>query len=137
MSYLKVKSIIENWTGFSIYRNNTPWGSVLLKDITRLIPEWSPQVIFDVGANIGQTATAFKKTYPDARILSFEPVKETFKILEKSIKDLSNVDAYNLGLGSVSGEAKIKIFSNPLLASLDHEVAVKPVSVMKPSKSQQ
>ncbi|WP_427160056.1 FkbM family methyltransferase [Aliinostoc sp. HNIBRCY26] len=124
--YLKVKNVIEDLTGFSFYRKNLPWGLNIYKDIKRLVPHWSPQVIFDVGANMGQTAVAFHDVWPNAQIFSFEPVQNTFNVLEKSVDKLPNVKAVPLALGSASGEATIKIFSNSRLASLDHEVSVRP-----------
>ena len=39
----------------------------------------SASVIFDIGANIGQTALKFSEHFADAQIFSFEPVGDTFK----------------------------------------------------------
>lgn len=46
--------------------------------------EIKPDVIFDIGANIGITSIWLAKKYPAARIYSFEPVAENFEILEKN-----------------------------------------------------
>jgi hypothetical protein len=35
--------------------------------------------IFDVGANVGQSALKFQEAFPRARIHSFEPVSATYK----------------------------------------------------------
>jgi FkbM family methyltransferase len=117
--YLKIKNFIEDCTGLTFYRKSTPWGMDLQNDIERLIPGWSPKIIFDVGANIGQTAKSFHKAWPDARILSFEPVKTTFESLEAALINIPNTEAFPLALGSTFGEASIKLFSNSKLASLD------------------
>jgi hypothetical protein len=49
-------------------------------DISRLSREWetSVKVFFDVGANVGQTSELALKTFPKARICSFEPHQMTF-----------------------------------------------------------
>lgn len=44
------------------------------------------EVIFDVGANIGQTASKFAQSFPKAKIFSFEPVTATFKQLRENTK---------------------------------------------------
>lgn len=124
--YLKTKNLIESVTGFSVYRKNTPWGLNLYNDLKRLKPEWTPQIIFDVGANVGQTAVAFHKAWSNAKIFSFEPVQDTFAILKASTQHTPNVEAVPLALGSSSGEASIKLFSDSRLASLDHHVSLKP-----------
>jgi FkbM family methyltransferase len=124
--YLKVKNIIEDLTGFYVYRKGTPWGTNLYNDISRLVPKWSPRLILDVGGNVGQTAFAFNKAWPNAKIFSFEPVKDTFAILKKSIQNINNVEAVPLALGSVSGEGTIKLFSDSQNASLDNRFALNP-----------
>jgi|GEM_PF-5552666 len=61
--------------------------------------EISPNVIFDIGGNIGITAIWLAEKYPAARIYSFEPVAENFEILKKNVEPYSNINAYNFGLG--------------------------------------
>ena len=65
--------------------------------------------IFDVGANVGQTATAFAKAYPDAGIRSFEPFSDTFVLLRKNTARLSNVSCEQLALGSAAGSISVPL----------------------------
>jgi FkbM family methyltransferase len=53
--------------------------------------------IIDCGANIGLSVAYFKKQYPEARILAFEPDKEIFKLLTANVASLglSNVTLEN------------------------------------------
>src|SRR5271170_7871413 len=44
-------------------------------------------VIFDIGANVGQTAMRYRAIFPNARIFSFEPVPETYKKLQTSFAE--------------------------------------------------
>jgi FkbM family methyltransferase len=45
------------------------------------------KIIFDVGANIGQSAQTYRRLYPQAEIWSFEPFPSTYKDLCRSVSD--------------------------------------------------
>ncbi|MFZ5953311.1 MAG: FkbM family methyltransferase [Candidatus Rifleibacteriota bacterium] len=45
-----------------------------------------PPLILDCGANIGISVLYFRKLFPEARIIAFEPDLEIFKTLEKNIR---------------------------------------------------
>lgn len=62
-------------------------------------PEWTPKLMFDVGANRGQTATAYARRFPSAQIHSFEPVPLTHDKLVAATKEHPNVSTHNIGLG--------------------------------------
>ncbi|RZK39270.1 MAG: FkbM family methyltransferase [Pedobacter sp.] len=55
--------------------------------------------IFDVGANIGQTALGFAQAFPYSTIFSFEPVLQTFEILKKNTSKFSKIKTNNIALG--------------------------------------
>lgn len=57
-------------------------------------------VIFDIGAHIGYYSIVLAKHFPNARIFAFEPILNTFSILEKNIRanSLQNIHAFNYGL---------------------------------------
>jgi FkbM family methyltransferase len=59
-------------------------------------------IIFDVGANNGQTVERFRAELPRSIIHSFEPGPKAFEQL-KNIACLENVFIWNLALGSSSG----------------------------------
>ncbi|MEM1211996.1 MAG: FkbM family methyltransferase [Planctomycetota bacterium] len=61
-----------------------------------------PTVILDIGANIGALALQFAKLYPDARILSFEPLPENYELLAFNTRGCPNVEAYPFGLGATT-----------------------------------
>jgi FkbM family methyltransferase len=52
---------------------------------SRLITD--PKTIFDVGANVGQSAKTYRRLYPRAEIWSFEPFPATYKTLCRSLSD--------------------------------------------------
>jgi len=78
--------------------------SILLKRGSRaeyFIPRpIQPAIIFDIGGNIGTTALYYARAYPKARILSFEPIPSNFELLEKNIAPYSNIEGFNIALGS-------------------------------------
>jgi len=57
-------------------------------------------VIFDVGANVGQSVDAFRKALPDAIIHSFEPSPGTYAQLSEHCRSLNRVKTWNVGVGS-------------------------------------
>ena len=62
-------------------------------------------MIFDVGANEGQTANAFHRDFPEATLHSFEPSPGTFQILKKNTSHLSQVTCWNVALGNEQGSS--------------------------------
>jgi hypothetical protein len=70
----QTKSFVKRILG---YRS---WNS----DVDQLALIKDPHVIFDIGANVGQTAMRYRAIFPNARIFSFEPVPETYKKLQTS-----------------------------------------------------
>jgi len=73
---------------------NKPW---LLKAGIR--------TVFDVGANTGQFAKAIHEILPEAFIYSFEPLRDCFVQLKKSMSDVGNFQGFNTALADSSGES--------------------------------
>ena len=71
-----------------------------LHDMKLFLKGQNCPVIFDVGANTGQSADKFKRAFPDSDIHSFEPSPEVFAKLNKHCKDLKGMKTYNYGVGS-------------------------------------
>jgi FkbM family methyltransferase len=67
--------------------------------IQRYFPDWSPAVIFDVGANVGQSAKAYARRFPNARVHSFEPSPQTRELLVENVRAFPNVTVHGLALG--------------------------------------
>jgi FkbM family methyltransferase len=87
-------------------------------DLARLTANDPIRTIFDVGANVGQSARRFVQAFPEAQIYSFEPVPSTFEVLAHSTRNLGRVKAFNLALGDAPGTATMNIHSDPLLNSI-------------------
>jgi FkbM family methyltransferase len=65
-------------------------------------------IVFDVGANAGQTVRAFKTALPDAQVHSFEPSPTTFATLELATRNLPDVKMWNIGLGAEVGTLSLR-----------------------------
>src|SRR4030067_818761 len=57
------------------------------------------KTVFDIGANIGQFAKQIHNTLPDANIYSFEPLKDCFEQLQKTMGGINNSKVFNFALG--------------------------------------
>ncbi|MFL5587628.1 MAG: FkbM family methyltransferase [Ktedonobacteraceae bacterium] len=62
--------------------------------------------IIDCGAHIGMSILYFKRRYPYAQIIAFEPNPQTFQILEQNIRQnhLQDVQLVNAGVGNNDGK---------------------------------
>jgi len=116
------KSLLENMGYRLIKDTNLPRGTdnyvYSCKSDNSLPLNHSVEIIFDVGANIGQTANQFAHSFPQAKIFSFEPVKATFETLRKNTIKAGNIICFNLALGSKAERAKINLHANSQLNSL-------------------
>jgi FkbM family methyltransferase len=64
------------------------------------------QVLFDVGANVGNYSKVLYSIFPDAQILAFEPMPSTFKALRESLAN-TKVNCQSLALSEAEGTATI------------------------------
>lgn len=92
---------IYNCDTYRVYRNHA-----FLLDIKKLAKEKERPVVFDVGANKGQTIEKFRKHIPGSVIYSFEPGPTAFNILKSKYTNRLE----NIALGSTIG--KIDFFEN-------------------------
>ena len=93
-------------------RKKMPYGVDPWNDVARLSRSQPIQIAFDVGAHVGQTARALVRYFPQARILSFEPMPDTFKALEKNTQSLSRVTAYDIAFGARNETKKMYVYGD-------------------------
>ncbi|MBE7494838.1 MAG: FkbM family methyltransferase [Verrucomicrobiaceae bacterium] len=76
-------------------------------------------LIFDVGANVGQSIDLFKKSMPGCRMISFEPCATTFELLNRKISQegIQGVRTENLGMGSAKGRRTFREYSSSAMNS--------------------
>jgi FkbM family methyltransferase len=87
------------------------------KIIRHLVNTETP-VIFDVGANVGQSVDRLKEAWPDSTVHSFEPMPEAYAVLHDTITKYSNVYCYNTALGKHNGTQSFNVSKHqPMLSS--------------------
>ena len=84
----------------------------------KILNKFKIDLIFDIGANIGQYALLLRKLGYKNKIVSFEPMKKEFKILKnKSVTD-SLWEIKNYAIGDVNTEDFINISGNSVSSSM-------------------
>jgi FkbM family methyltransferase len=107
----RIKSLVEGLAGIRIYRA-LPRGIDLFDDIKNYLPNLRVNIIFDVGANIGQSAKTYLKKYHAASIYCFEPVDATFRQLQKNLRGHNNIQSFKLALGVANGTGQMILDGN-------------------------
>ena len=78
-------------------------------DIRKQIPNQEFRVIFDVGANEGQSCLPYAQAFPDATVFAFEPVSETFEALKNKTLPYKNIKPHEIAFGEVDGILSMKV----------------------------
>jgi FkbM family methyltransferase len=67
----------------------------------------APQVILDIGGNIGVASIYFSQLFPGAHIHTFEPVPANQALLRRNVATLKNVTVHPVALGKADGKVDI------------------------------
>jgi FkbM family methyltransferase len=80
--------------------SSKPFGQDVWLDLERLShARGSPlRTVFDVGANVGETAVSARARFPDARILAFEPHPQTYRRLCSEVV-ADRIETFNFAFG--------------------------------------
>jgi len=89
--------------GYSISAQPGGIGGNAFADMASLIKSDRP-IIFDVGANTGQSVENFRTWFKNAEIHSFEPSPTTFQILKRNVESDIRVRPWNFALGACNSE---------------------------------
>jgi len=103
---------------------NLPLGVDVSIDIKKLRRGLALGVIFDIGANQGQTMRYFAREFAGSQVFCFEPVKATFGKLQRNAKKFKGVRVFQHGFGEEPGEFEIYLHGN----SGENSLVVKPHS---------
>lgn len=98
-----IKKIIKKsfeFLGFEIKKKNFNFDDIYKKKIRK-----NP-VIFDIGANQGQSIERFKKIFEQPNIHAFEPIKSEFNILKEKYYNDKNITLNNLAVGNINNQKK-------------------------------
>ena len=98
--------------GFRIQKSNYLPFSYSRKNYPKHAPDTFP-VIFDVGANIGQSAIWYAKEFPESRIHAFEPFAVVYNKLIEATRSCPQIVANHMAIGAMSGELELPAVSDP------------------------
>jgi FkbM family methyltransferase len=101
------------WDGFTFdYRNEAEF-ELLSREIFeggeyRFASDKSDPTILDCGSHIGLSVAWFKRCFPQARIIAFEPDPENFRLLQTNvaINGFEGVELLNVAVSSQRGTAR-------------------------------
>ncbi len=79
----------------------------------RVPAEINPQVILDIGANIGAASIYFARLFPQAHIHAFEPVSDNFTLLARNVAPFPNIYMHQMALGGKSGRLRLLASISP------------------------
>lgn len=91
-------------------------GADLCVDLARIL---KPVTIFDVGANIGQSAAKFRRRFPKASIHCFEPSAGSARRIRA--RRLGNVKVHEIALGSSAGTGALVRGHDPAIFHIADE----------------
>ena len=122
-----LQEALTSLTGYSIINSrHGACGVNLFQDLKYKIGI-NPSVIFDVGANTGQTCAKFLKQFPHAEIHCFEPILDTYELLKENFQSHDRVIVNRVALGSENAKTTIRI----------HDLSQSDLNSLKPSSMSQ
>jgi FkbM family methyltransferase len=93
------------------------------------IPINNPQVIIDMGANTGLACHRYKKIYPDAKIMAYEPCAESYYILKRNVNHIKNVVSVNSAISNFDGYISMKYIENNLCNEIKQGNDIQCISI--------
>lgn len=104
----------------------------------RALSGTGPSIVFDVGANVGQSVERFAELLPGSEIHAFEPSPTAFEELRRSTRRFPNVRLINAAVGASPGDlillendhTNMSSFLSPGSAGWGRVVRHTPVAVL-------
>ena len=100
--------------GFTFHHRNEPEFELLSREIFEEAEysfdcDKSDPIILDCGSHIGLSIAWFKRRFPEARIIAFEPDPQNFELLQTNIgiNGFEGVELLNLAVSSRRGTARL------------------------------
>jgi FkbM family methyltransferase len=107
-----VQTHAARWDGFTFHFRNQDEFELLSREILEgeywFACDRSDPTILDCGSHIGLSVAWFKRRFPKARIIAFEPDPENYRLLQTNvaINGLEGVELLNLAVSSKRGTAR-------------------------------
>lgn len=115
-----VRRLFEVATNTRVYKT-LPRGVDVFADIAADLGKLHVATVFDVGANIGQSALEYAEFFKGSQIYCFEPVEATFHRLQAAIRGRPHIRAVNLALGARAGSGTMVLEGAPEMFYLQSE----------------
>jgi FkbM family methyltransferase len=87
-------------------------------ELLELLRPLNPQVIYDVGANVGTWTLLAKAIFPAAEVHAFEPLEAHCATFSEATSSLLGVRLHRLALGSVRANPQMHVFDRSDASSL-------------------
>jgi FkbM family methyltransferase len=100
-----MRSLVQRCLGFLDLRLYRPRKAQRARD--RWLSNIEVKTILDIGANAGQFAQQILRIFPEATIYSFEPLKDCYEQLVKTLGGSPRVRAFNVALGERKEQREI------------------------------
>ena len=110
-----------------------------LRSRIKLLRHHEVNTIIDIGANTGQFALEIRELGFKGKIISFEPLYDAYRILEKNASTDTNWTSHNFAIGNSIGQIEINVASNLASSSIlpmlkEHQAAAPSVHYTKTEK---
>ncbi len=76
------------------------------------------KIIFDAGAQLGKIAQIYRRLFPEARVICFEPDPTVFGELRQLAENDGNMEAHNIAISDQSGTSDLQCNSLQATSSL-------------------
>jgi FkbM family methyltransferase len=117
---LKARLLLKNWVRrFGYEFHALPLPGLTLRDLGFDLPHFvlgNSPVVFDIGANKGQTIDFVQEALPGAKITAFEPNPELAATLKRKYSDAGVIES--CAVGAEDGHALLHAMDNDELSSL-------------------
>ena len=116
MKFKKIFNNVLNQFGYKIEKNKLYNFDHIYK---KYFNNNEKKVLFDVGANEGQTLKRFVNLCDNFEIHAFEPISKVFDSLRKNFSNNTHIKINNFALGDKIEKKKIKVFKNSANSSFN------------------
>ena len=88
---------------------------IFIEEVYKFNADTSKPFIIDCGANVGLSVLYFKKLYPGAKVIAFEPDKAIFKMLLQNLESLNITDVITINKAVWIDDSQIQFLASGAL----------------------
>ena len=107
----------------------------VFKEIRDRLKDLDVKVVFDVGANVGQSSTRFRAELPEAEIWAFEPVAATHNVLAAKFESDDKFRSFQVAFGASANQATMLAngtsVGNRIIPNERDDLSTETVEVMR------